>query len=48
MADYMSKIFGASPVKPMQDHMMRATESVARNMWSCIGVTGDAPKIFDM
>ena len=30
MADYMSKIFGASPVKPMQDHMMRATESVAR------------------
>lgn len=30
MADYMSKIFGASPIKPMQDHMTRATESVAR------------------
>ena len=30
MADYLSKIFGASPVKPMQEHMDRATESVAR------------------
>ncbi len=30
MADYMSKIFGASPVKPMQEHMDRATEAVAR------------------
>lgn len=30
MADYMSKIFGASPVKPMQDHMSRAAEGVGR------------------
>lgn len=30
MADYMSKIFGASPVKPMQEHMDRATEAVAQ------------------
>ncbi|MCA1798381.1 MAG: TIGR00153 family protein [Xanthomonadaceae bacterium] len=30
MADYLSKIFGASPVRPMQEHMERAVESVAQ------------------
>jgi hypothetical protein len=30
MAGYLSKIFGASPVQPMQEHMSRATESVAQ------------------
>jgi uncharacterized protein len=28
--DYLSKIFGTSPVKPLQEHMDHATESVAR------------------
>lgn len=28
--DYLSKIFGTSPVKPLQEHMDRATESVAQ------------------
>lgn len=29
-ADYLSQIFGTSPVKPLQEHMARATESVAQ------------------
>lgn len=28
-ADYLSKIFGTSPIRPLQEHMDRATESVA-------------------
>lgn len=28
--DYLSQIFGTSPVKPLQEHMARATESVAQ------------------
>lgn len=40
-ADYLSNIFGTSPVKPMQDHMDHATESVAKLVEFMKAVTSD-------
>lgn len=49
MADYLSKIFGASPVQPLQDHMSRATESVAQLVeFIEAAVAGDWEKAEDL
>ncbi len=40
-ADYLSKIFGTSPVKPLQEHMARATESVGQLVQYIDAVTTD-------
>jgi len=40
-ADYLSKIFGTSPVKPLQEHMARATESVGQLVQYIDAVTVD-------